>query len=139
MSRQRQSIDLGGPLLREREGCRLTERSLSSRLAEIADRLALVAREGAPELPTEAWSLICWTGWDALAMHRITAHPAEVDGLVWASLWPSVHDWIAAQDYPPSWSEGLAERLRNLSPIERVAVLERIEAYGRERAMEAQS
>ncbi len=136
MSRQRQSIDLGGPLLREREGCRLTERSLSSRLAEIADRLAFVAREAAPPLPPEAWSLICWIGWDALALHRIADHPSEVDALAWTSIWTSIHDWVDGQDIPPAWTAGLLDALRNLSPIERVAVLERIEAYGRTQAME---
>lgn len=128
MARERAQIDLGGPLLREREGVKLTERSLSSRLAEIIDRLAIVAEHGAPaDITSAQWDIILYEGWDALSSERIIsrARPQDIDRLAWHNMVSAV----AERD------ESLAKRLTSMRPIERIAVLERIEAYGRAEAM----
>lgn len=141
MARERAQIDLGGPLLREREGVKLTGRSLSSRLAEVIDRLGRVTDAASPNLPAKAWELIGWVGWDALDTERLTSHPADVDTLVWQAIVTGVADWIDTHEYEPApmWSRDLPQRLAMMTPVQRVAVLERIEAYGRAQAMERPS
>lgn len=129
MPRERAQIDLGGPLLREREGAKLTERSLSSRLCEIIERLERVVETAMPQLSEEEWSLVCWSGWSAIESERILARgqqQRDVDAMAWMQI---VAD--AAERLP-----ALAPRLQAMTPIERVAVLERIEAYGRSEAMQ---
>lgn len=137
MPRDRAQIDLGGPLLREREGVKLTERSLSSRLCEVIDRLGVVARHAAPGLHPQAWELVCWQGWDALFQARISSHPQDADDVAWGLMVEGIREWIAEHDKQPapSWAVALSERLEAMSPVERVAVWERVEAYGRAEAM----
>lgn len=139
MARERARVDLGGPLLREREGAKLTERALSARLCEIIDRLTRVTEAAMPDLPQPAWDLICWAGWDAISTERIMsrARPQDIDQLAWTGLIHAVADWIARHQHEPvpGWANGLPHRLAIMSPAERVAVLERIEAYGRAEAM----
>lgn len=124
MARERAQIDLGGPLLREREGCRITDRSLSSRLAEIIDRLDRVVAASMPTLTEAEWSLVCWAGWDAIATERIVSRdrPQDIDALAWQGIVAEAAERGMA---------GLAARLRDMGPAERVAVWERVEAYGR--------
>lgn len=128
MARQRAQIDLGGPLLREREGCKLTERSLSSRLCEIIERLGRVTETAMPTLTETEWSLVCWAGWDAISNERIMSRerPQDVETLAWQHIVAEA----AERDMP-----ALAKRLHDMSAVERVAVLERIEAYGRAEVM----
>lgn len=130
MARERAQIDLGGPLLREREGCKLTERSLSARLCEVIERLGRVTEAAMPDLTDTEWSLVCWAGWDAISSERILSHsrPQDIDALAWTVLVAEAAE--REQDAP-----GLAKRLHDMSAAERVAVLERIEAYGRAEAM----
>lgn len=130
MPRERAQIDLGGPLLREREGVRLTERSLSGRLAEVLDRFARVCEAAAPAFSDEEWSLVSYEGWSAIQFERLTSRdsPQDIDTLAWSALWTAVAERGAA------WA-ALAKRLRTMSVIERIAVLERVEAYGRAEAM----
>lgn len=124
MPRERAQIDLGGPLLREREGCKLTERSLSARLCEIIERLCRVAEAAMPDLTETEWSMICWAGWDAISNERILsrASPQDIEPRAWRAIVAE-----AAERGLP----GLAKRLANMGSVERVAVWERIEAYGR--------
>lgn len=136
MPRDRIQLDLNSPLAREREGVKLTARSLSSRLAEIIERLGAVTAAAMPRtIPHEAWPLILWQGWDAIETERMMSRerPQDVDTLAWSTLTQEIAGWIASHgDEPaPAWSIGLVERLDALSPVERIAVLERIEAYGR--------
>lgn len=128
MSRERAQIDLGGPLLREREGVKLTQRSLSGRLCEIIERLERVVEATMPQLTDTEWSLVCWSGWSAIESERILqrGQPRDVDTMTWMQI---VGD--AAEQIPT-----LAPRLQAMTTIERVAVLERIEAYGRAEAMQ---
>lgn len=128
MARERAQIDLGGPLLREREGCKLTERSLSSRLCEIIDRLGRVTEAAMPNLTDTEWSLVCWVGWGALSNERIMSRerPQDVETLAWQQIVAEA----AERDM-----HALAKRLHDMGTIERVAVWERIEAYGRAEAM----
>lgn len=130
MARERAQIDLGGPLLREREGCKLTERSLSSRLCEVIERLGRVTDAAMPSLTDTEWSLVCWAGWDALNSERILSRerPQDIEPLAWQAI-------IAEAAERESEVPGLAKRLHDMNPVERVAVLERIEAYGRAEAM----
>lgn len=130
MARERAQIDLGGPLLREREGCKLTERSLSSRLCEIIERLGRVAEATTPQLTDTEWSLVCWAGWSAIESERIMSRsrPQDIDTLAWQTI---VHEAAERESDVP----GLAKRLHDMSPVERVAVWERVEAYGRAEAM----
>ena len=132
MPRERAQIDLGGPLLREREGAILTERSLSARLCEVIERLDRVVAAAMPDLTDTEWSMVCWAGWDALTHERIVSRlrPQDVDTLAWGSIVTEAAE--RARDLP-----GLANRLRAMTGIERIAVLERIEAYGRTEAMSA--
>lgn len=129
MPRERAQIDLGGPLLREREGCKLTERSLSSRLCEVIERLGRVTEAAMPKLTDTEWSLVCWAGWDAISNERILSRgrPQDVETQAWRAL---IAEAAEHNDMP-----GLAKRLDAMSPLERVAVWERIEAYGRAEAM----
>lgn len=139
VARDRVQIDLGGPLLREREGVKLTQRSLSSRLCEVIERLGRVVDVAMPDLPAPAWELICWTGWDAISHERIVSRnrPQDIDSLAWAALIGGVADWIAGHEpeTAPPWAINLPARLAAMSMLERVAVLERVEAYGRAEAM----
>jgi len=118
MARERAQIDLGGPLLREQEGCKLTERSLSSRLAEVVDRLGRAAEAAMPHLSEVEWSLVCWTGWDALNYERIIsrARPHDIEPLTWGAI-------IAEAAERESDVPGLAKRLHDISTIVRIAVL----------------
>jgi len=127
VARERAQIDLGGPLLREREGVKLTERSLSARLCEVIERLGRVAEAAAPSLTDDEWSLVCWAGWDALSNERIMSHgrPQDIDTLAWSAM------VIEVTERRPD----LARRLHAMGPVDRVAVLERIEAHGRAGAM----
>ncbi len=130
MARERAQIDLGGPLLREREGCKLTARSLSSRLCEIIERLGRVTEAAMPDLTDAEWSLVCWAGWDAISSERILSRerPQDIDAMAWVRIVAEAAE--REGDVP-----GLAQRLRDMEPVERVAVWERIEAYGRAEAM----
>lgn len=130
MARERTQIDLGGPLLREREGVKLTERSLSARLCEVIERLGRVVEVAMPQLTDTEWSLVCWAGWSAIENERILqrANPHDIDTLAWSTI---VHEAAERDGDVP----GLAKRLHGMDAIERVAVLERIEAYGRAEAM----
>lgn len=117
------------PLAREREGCRLTERSITSRLCEVVERLDRIVDVTIPRLTDDEWSLVCWSGWSAIESERIIqrGQPQQtIDAIAWMQL---VTD--AAEHLPD-----LAPRLQAMTSIERVAVLERIEAYGRALAME---
>lgn len=135
MPRERVPLTLNSPLAREREGVKLSGGSLSRRLAEVVQRLDRVVAAAMPSLPGEAWQLVCWQGWDAISAERITSEPEDVDALAWGRLVAGVADWIAGHDGPaPAWTTGLVDRLRDMSPVERIAVLERIEAYGRTEA-----
>lgn len=125
MPRERTQIDLGGPLLREREGVKLTGRSLSSRLAEVVERLGCVTAAVTPQFSGEEWSLIAWAGWDAIEAESIMSRerPQDIDTLAWNSMVATVAETKGMAK--------LAERLHKMGPVERVAVLERIEAHGR--------
>lgn len=128
MSRSRAQIDLGGPLLREREGVKLTQRSLSGRLCEVIERLERVVEAVMPQLSDTEWSLVCWAGWSAIENERIIQRgqqQRDVDTIAWMQI---VSD--AAEQMP-----SLASRLQAMTAVERIAVLERIEAYGRAEAM----
>lgn len=131
MARERAQIDLGDPLLREREGCKLTERSLSSRLCEVIERLGRVTEAAMPNLTETEWSLVCWAGWDAISNERILSRerPQDIEPLAWQAI---IADVAEREDEAP----GLARRLHEMGAIERVAVLERIEAYGRAEMMQ---
>lgn len=131
MSRDRIQIDLNSPLAREREGVKLTERSLSSRLAEIIERLDTVVRHVAPQLTEPEWSLVLWAGWDSLCQTRVTERerPQDIDTLAWGAMVATVREAKAP------WAAALASRLHSMGPAERIAVLERIEAYGRTEAL----
>jgi hypothetical protein len=124
MARERTQIDLGGPLLREREGCKLSERSLSSRLCEIIERLGRVTEAAMPDLTSDEWSLVCWSGWSSLQRR---ARQRDVDSMTWMQI---VADAAETEQFPH-----LSQRLREMGPVQRIAVLERVEAYGRSEAM----
>lgn len=130
MPRERAQIDLGGPLLREREGCRLTYRSLSSRLCEAVDRLTSVTEAAMPVFSDTEWSLICCVGWDAISSERVLhrSSPADIEPLAWRAI--VIEAAARAAEVP-----GLARRLDALDPVARVAVWERVEAYGRVEGM----
>jgi len=121
------------PLALEREGCRITERPITARMAEIASRLRRVAEAAMPRLdaPQEAWDLILWAGWDAISTERIVSRdrPDDIDTLAWK------HMVSAVAEAEEPWAPALAKRMHDMNPVERVAVLERIEAYGRAEAM----
>jgi len=134
MPRNRVQIDLVGPLLREHEGAQLTERSFTGRLAEIIERMDRVVETAMPDLTPTQWGFILWAAWDAIEMERVLARgqPAshrDVDGMAWMQI------VAAAAEKTEPWAKGLARRLHAMTPIERIAVLERIEAYGRAEAM----
>jgi hypothetical protein len=129
MARERAQIDLGGPLLREREGCKLTERSLSARLCEIIERLGRVTEATMPSLTDTEWSLVCWAGWDAIHSERILSRdPRIIDAMAWQAI-------VAEAAERDSDMPGLAKRLHDMGAVERVAVWERVEAHGRAEAM----
>lgn len=83
-----------------------------------------------PHLSDVEWSLVCWAGWSAISTERIMSRdrPQDIDGLAWAAIIAEAAE--RDRDVP-----GLAQRLHDMGPVERVAVLERIEAYGRAEAM----
>lgn len=122
MARERAQIDLGGPLLREREGCKLTERSLSSRLCEIIERMGVVTEAAMPNLTDTEWSLVCWAGWDAISSGRIMSREQDIETLAWRAIIIEAAERKMAAP---------AKRLHDMGAVERIAVWERIEAYGR--------
>ncbi len=133
-------VAINSSLIREHEEVKLTYRSLSDRLAEIIDRLAIVVEASLPDLPPEAWELICWEGRSCHNHQRSFQHPPNIDPLAWKSLAFSIADWIeihhrnggfGIETSPPAWTEGLFERLMGMTIVERIAVLERIEASAR--------
>lgn len=83
-----------------------------------------------PHLSDVEWSLVCWAGWSAISTERIASRdrPQDIDALAWAPIIAEAAE--RDRDVP-----GLAKRLHDMSAVERIAVLERIEAYGRAEAM----
>lgn len=136
MPRDRLPVDFRPePLAREREGCRLTERPITARMAEVVSRLTRAAEAAMPRLTDTEWSLVCWAGWSAIESERVLARsrpqgnpPESVDVMAWQTI---VAEAAEREDDVP----GLAMRLHDMSQVERIAVLERIEAYGRAEAM----
>ncbi|HEX5509855.1 MAG TPA: hypothetical protein VFX37_15250 [Pseudolabrys sp.] len=127
-NRHRVPVDFRpSPLAREREGCRLTERPITLRLCEIIERLERVVYVSDPDLNPLQWQIVLYEGWEAISNERIIARdrPQDIDTLAWQSMIATVSER----------DEALARRLHAMTAIQRVAVLERIEAYGRAEAM----